>query len=101
MFSLKAEKWLKDQAQAMGWSKATKLEGRKTTQGLVAVAVEQNNGALLEVNCETDFVARNKKFQEMVENAVKTCLNYTVQQKQQKSPLLKVCRTKLLIIKLA
>lgn len=74
----------------MGWSKATKLEGRQTKQGLIAVAIEQNSGALLEVNCETDFVARNKNFQEMVENAAKACLQFTIQQKQQKSPILKV-----------
>lgn len=30
---VKAESWLKEQAQAMGWSKATKLEGRATKQG--------------------------------------------------------------------
>lgn len=30
----KAENWLKEQAQAMGWSKATKLEGRATKQGI-------------------------------------------------------------------
>lgn len=89
-FLFKAEKWLKDQAQAMGWSKATKLEGRQTKQGLVAVAIEQNHGALLEINCETDFVARNKTFQDMVENAVKACLQFTINQVQQKSPLLKV-----------
>lgn len=89
IFSLQAEKWLQDQAQAMGWSKATKLEGRQTTQGLIGVAVKDNNGALVEVNCETDFVARNKNFQEMVEEATKACLQFTLHQ-QSKSPLTKV-----------
>lgn len=90
MFFSKAEKWLKEQAQAMGWSKATKLEGRQTSQGLVAAIVEENNGALVEVNCETDFVARNEHFQSMVEDAAKACLEFTKRQSLMKSPLTKV-----------
>jgi hypothetical protein len=43
-----AEAWLKEQAQAMGWSKATKLEGRSTTQGLVGVLVNNNIGTMVE-----------------------------------------------------
>ncbi|XP_033208830.1 elongation factor Ts, mitochondrial [Belonocnema kinseyi] len=58
----KAEIWLKEQAQALGWSKAEKLQGRSTTQGLIAVIVDKCHGALVEINCETDFVARNKQF---------------------------------------
>lgn len=63
----KAEQWLKQQAQTLGWSKATKLEGRSTKQGLVGVLVRNNIGAMVEVNCETDFVARNEHFQKFVE----------------------------------
>lgn len=65
----KAEQWLTQQAQALGWSKATKLEGRSTKQGLVGVLVRNNISAMVEVNCETDFVARNEHFQKFVENA--------------------------------
>ncbi|XP_055302699.1 elongation factor Ts, mitochondrial [Sitodiplosis mosellana] len=72
----KAEQWLKEQAQAMGWAKATKLEGRETAQGLVGVVLQKNIGALIEVNCETDFVARNEKFQQFVDLASKACLKY-------------------------
>ncbi|XP_031618985.1 elongation factor Ts, mitochondrial [Contarinia nasturtii] len=72
----KAEQWLKDQAQAMGWEKATKLEGRETAQGLIGVVLQKNIGALIEVNCETDFVARNEKFQQFVDLASKSCLKY-------------------------
>lgn len=72
----KAEKWLQEQAEAMGWSKATKLEGRNTSQGLVGVLVEKNIGALVEINCETDFVARNENFREFVEKASKACIDY-------------------------
>lgn len=67
---------MKEQAQAMGWSKATKLEGRSTTQGLVGVLVKNNIGTMVEVNCETDFVARNENFQQFVEKASAACAQY-------------------------
>lgn len=67
---------MKQQAQALGWSKATKLEGRQTTQGLVGVSVQNDNGVLVEINCETDFVARNSEFENMVKDVAETCLNY-------------------------
>lgn len=60
----------------MGWSKVTKLEGRSTQQGLVGVLIEKNIGALVEINCETDFVARNENFREFVEKASKACIDY-------------------------
>ncbi len=73
---VKAENWLKEQAQAMGWSKATKLEGRATKQGLIGVLINKNIGAMVEVNCETDFVSRNENFKEFVEKASKACSKY-------------------------
>lgn len=60
----------------MGWSKATKLEGRSTTQGLVGVLVQNNIGTMVEVNCETDFVARNENFRQFVEKATQACAEY-------------------------
>ncbi|XP_001655529.2 elongation factor Ts, mitochondrial isoform X1 [Aedes aegypti] len=72
----KAEQWLQEQAQAMGWSKATKLEGRNTTQGLIGIMVKNNIGAMVEVNCETDFVARNQSFQKFVQAASTACVRY-------------------------
>lgn len=72
----KAELWLKEQAQALGWSKATKLEGRNTSQGLVGILVRNNIGAMVEVNCETDFVARNQSFQKFVQTASAACVRY-------------------------
>lgn len=81
-YFIQAELWLKEQAQVLGWAKATKLEGRHTSQGLVAVAVNGYNGALVEVNCETDFVARNTEFIKIVQEAAQSCLNYTKQQVQ-------------------
>ena len=38
------------------------VQGRNTTQGLLGVLVQENSAAMVELNCETDFVARNKKF---------------------------------------
>lgn len=62
----RAEKWLEEQAQAQGWSKAQKLEGRNTAQGLIGLYVEGNSGAMIELNCETDFVAKNTKFHSLL-----------------------------------
>lgn len=69
-----AEKWLQEQAQALGLAKASKLQGRNTSQGLVGVRVQGGLAALVEVNCETDFVARNDKFVTLVEQIAETCL---------------------------
>lgn len=67
---------MKEQAQALGWSKATKLEGRSTSQGLIGVLVKNNIGTMVEVNCETDFVARNENFQQFVAKASEACAEY-------------------------
>ncbi len=55
-----------DWLRAKGLSKAAKKADRVAAEGLVGVAVEDNKAALVEVNSETDFVARNEQFQEMV-----------------------------------
>nr|XP_035112131.2 elongation factor Ts, mitochondrial isoform X6 [Callithrix jacchus] len=62
-----AEIWLHKQAQKEGWSKAAKLQGRKTKEGLIGLLQEGNITVLVEVNCETDFVSRNLKFQQLVQ----------------------------------
>lgn len=43
-------------------SKAGKAAGRVTAEGVVASAIEGTTGALIEVNCETDFVTKNDSF---------------------------------------
>lgn len=55
-----------DWLRAKGLSKAAKKAGRVAAEGLIGVALGENAGAVVEVNSETDFVARNEKFQEMV-----------------------------------
>jgi len=54
--------WLK----ARGLAMAAKKAGRVAADGLIGVAVGENRAALVEVNCETDFVARNEEFQALV-----------------------------------
>ena len=55
-----------DWLRKKGLSKAAKKSGRVAADGLVAVAVEANFGVVVEVNSETDFVARNDDFQALV-----------------------------------
>uniref|UniRef100_A0A8D0GH79 Elongation factor Ts, mitochondrial n=1 Tax=Sphenodon punctatus TaxID=8508 RepID=A0A8D0GH79_SPHPU len=64
-----AEAWLHEQAQKEGWNKMSKLQGRKTKEGLIGVLQEANAAVMVEVNCETDFVARNARFQQLVQKA--------------------------------
>ncbi|KAM7244369.1 hypothetical protein CapIbe_004977 [Capra ibex] len=62
-----AESWLHKQAQKEGWSKAARLHGRKTKEGLIGLLQEGDTTVLVEVNCETDFVSKNLKFQQLVQ----------------------------------
>ena len=48
-----------------GIASAEKKMGRIAAEGLVASSVNDNAGALVEVNCETDFVAKNEEFKEL------------------------------------
>ncbi|XP_066564764.1 elongation factor Ts, mitochondrial isoform X2 [Amia ocellicauda] len=61
-----AESWLHEQAQMEGWAKASKLQGRRATQGLIGQLLGEHGATMVEVNCETDFVARNETFQQLV-----------------------------------
>jgi elongation factor Ts len=63
-----------DLLRVKGLAKADKKSGRTAAEGLVAVAVEGGSGVAVEVNSETDFVARNPEFQEMVGGIAKTAL---------------------------
>jgi elongation factor Ts len=64
-----------DWLRAKGLSKAAKKSSRIAAEGLVAAAVEGQRGALVEVNAETDFVARNDKFQAMVAEIARLALS--------------------------
>jgi len=55
-----------DWLRTKGLAKAAKKAGRVAAEGLIGLAAEAKQAALVEVNSETDFVARNQKFQDMV-----------------------------------
>ena len=55
-----------DWLRTKGLAKAAKKSGRTAAEGLVAVSVDGGAGVAVEVNSETDFVAKNAEFQEMV-----------------------------------
>ena len=55
-----------DWLRAKGLAAAAKKSGRVAAEGLIGVAVEGNRGAVVEVNSETDFVAKNDQFQDFV-----------------------------------
>lgn len=55
-----------DWLRTKGLAKAAKKSGRTAAEGLVAVKVDGGNGVAVEVNAETDFVAKNAEFQDMV-----------------------------------
>ena len=63
-----------DWLRAKGLSAAAKKAGRTAAEGLVGVAVEGNKGAIVEVNSETDFVAKNEQFQGFVRDVTKLAL---------------------------
>ena len=64
-----------DWLRAKGLASAAKKAGRTAAEGLVGVAVEGTRGAAVEVNSETDFVARNDQFQDFVRNVAKLALD--------------------------
>jgi elongation factor Ts len=55
-----------DWLRKKGLAKAAKKAGRVAAEGLVGVVAHGGNGAVVEVNSETDFVARNDQFQSLV-----------------------------------
>ncbi len=64
--SEKAIEWLRQK----GMASASKKEGRVAAEGLVGSYIHTGGrvGVLIEINCETDFVARREEFQELVRN---------------------------------
>ena len=66
-----AIKWLREK----GISKAAKKQDRIAAEGLSNILVEGNNAVIVEVNCETDFVAKNEKFNAFIDRLCKTLIN--------------------------
>ena len=63
-----------DWLRKKGLAKAAKKAGRVAAEGLVGVALAANRGVLVEVNSETDFVARNDHFQGLVKMIAQAAL---------------------------
>ncbi len=63
--------WLRTQ----GLAAAAKKAGRAASEGLVGVVANGAKGAVVEINAETDFVARNDEFQEFVETVTSIALD--------------------------
>lgn len=67
----KATEWLREK----GIAKAAKKAGRIAAEGLSTIVVNGNKAVILEINCETDFVAKNEKFQNFIKEVAETILN--------------------------
>ncbi|MGV8840358.1 MAG: translation elongation factor Ts [Bauldia sp.] len=66
-----------DWLRAKGLSKAAKKAGRVAAEGLIGVASKGTEAVVVEVNSETDFVARNTQFQDLVRNVADVALATT------------------------
>src|SRR5579872_201450 len=66
-----AQDWLRKK----GLSKAAKKGGRVTAEGLIAAVTKSTKGVVVEVNSETDFVARNGQFQGLVKMIAQVALD--------------------------
>ena len=79
----KAIDWLREN----GIAKAAKKESRIAAEGLTKIVVDGNNAVILEVNSETDFVAKNEKFVNFVEKLANILLNSDVKTMEEANAL--------------
>jgi elongation factor Ts len=63
-----------DWLRKKGLATASKKSGRIASEGLIGIYIEDNSGSIVEVNSETDFVARNNEFQDFVSSVAKISL---------------------------
>ena len=66
--------WLREK----GISKAAKKADRIAAEGIAAILTKDNKAVIIEVNAETDFVAKNEKFTDMVNEILETIMNSDV-----------------------
>ena len=71
----KAIDWLRKK----GINTAQKKSERSATDGLITIKIEDNTGVILEINSETDFVAKNENFQEFCEIISSLCAKNNIQ----------------------
>jgi len=63
-----------DWLRKKGLATASKKSGRLASEGLIGICLAGNSGAIVEVNSETDFVARNPEFQDLVSSISKIAI---------------------------
>ena len=68
--------WLREK----GISKAAKKADRIAAEGIASILIDGNKAAIVEVNSETDFVAKNEEFTSMVDTILKTLINSDVKE---------------------
>ncbi|MEY2777640.1 MAG: elongation factor Ts [Pseudomonadota bacterium] len=68
-------------------SKASKAATRIAAEGIVAIAIEGQQGVMLEINCETDFVAKNDDFLAFADNVARLILTSQVSSVEEVSAL--------------
>ena len=57
-----------------GINTAQKKSSRSASDGLITIIIKDNTGVIMEVNAETDFVARNENFQKFCSDLSLTCI---------------------------
>jgi elongation factor Ts len=67
-----ALEWLEKDLEASGAKKVAKVGSRTTKEGLIGVTVMGTRAAMVELRCETDFVAKNEIFRTLAENICST-----------------------------
>ena len=72
----KALQWLYDHGRLMGEAKAETLKTRVTKEGWISIYVTDNGLLLTELNCETDFVARNELFHQLIRHIQEQALQH-------------------------
>ena len=70
----KASEWLREK----GISKAAKKADRIAAEGLVNILINGNKAVILEVNSETDFVAKNAEFKDLINTIANLLVNSSV-----------------------
>ncbi len=74
----RAEEWLRKK----GINTAQKKSAREATEGLITISIKDSSGVIIEINSETDFVARNENFQKFCLDITNLCLLKKIDNKE-------------------
>ncbi|CAK7192560.1 Elongation factor Ts [Commensalibacter sp. Nvir] len=78
-----------DWLRTKGLATAAKKSGRVAAEGLIGIATSDRKAAMVEINAETDFVARNEQFQQFVEDVAQVALQTGADLEALKNSLMK------------